>query len=95
MFKVLLPHSPFCPATEPGMHHPKIAEPFRQIAPWNSSSIAIKNSLHKQPIIHRRTSYRTHPSWQHPFDPLPLIVPYAVAMYAQIQKLRGAAVPFI
>jgi hypothetical protein len=75
MLEEVLPHSPFGPATEPRMHHAKIAEPFRQVAPWDSSSIAIENSLYKKPIIPSRTSYRTLPPWQHPFDPLPLIVP--------------------
>jgi hypothetical protein len=32
-FKELPPHSPFGAVTKPGIHHPKIAEPFRQIAP--------------------------------------------------------------
>ena len=40
----------------PGMRHAKIAEPFRQIAPWNCSSIAIENSLHKEPLVPGRTS---------------------------------------
>jgi hypothetical protein len=64
----------------------------REIAPWDSSSIAKKNSLHKPSIIPSRTSYRTLPSWRHPFDPLSLIVPYTIAMYTHIQKLRGSEI---
>jgi hypothetical protein len=33
------------------MHHPEIAEPLGQIAPWNARSIAIQNRLDKQTVI--------------------------------------------
>jgi len=75
MLEKLLPHSRLGPAAEPRMHHAKIAETFRQFASWNSGSIAIENRLNEQSIVPSWTSYRTLPSRQHTFDPLPLIVP--------------------
>lgn len=41
MLEQLLPHASFGPTAEPRMHHPEIAEPFRQVTPRNPSSIAI------------------------------------------------------
>ena len=75
MLKQLLPYASSGPTTEPGMHHTEIAKAFRQIPPRYPGSIAIQHRLNKQSIIAGRTSYRTLPPWQHPFDPLPLIVP--------------------
>ena len=75
MPKKVLPHSPSGPAVEPSIHHAKIAEPLRQIAPWHSNSMAIEHRLNQQSIAPSPTAYRTLPPWQNPFDPLPLIVP--------------------
>jgi hypothetical protein len=40
-----------------------------------------------------RENRRTLPPWQHPFDPLPWIVPEAVTIYTHIEKLRDHAAP--
>jgi len=57
------------------MHHAKIAKAFRQITPRNPGSIAIQDRLHKQPVVLRRTTYRTLSPRQQFLNPFPLIIP--------------------
>ena len=45
MLENLLPNPAFPPATETGMHHPEITEPFRQIAPGNTGPVAVQNRI--------------------------------------------------
>jgi len=43
------------------MHHAEIAEPFRKVPPRQPGAIAIKNCLHKRPVVFGRAAHRTPP----------------------------------
>ena len=58
-----------------------IAEPTRKIAPRNTGPVAVKHSLHKQPVVLSRTANVALTARQRVLDPFPLVVSQAVATH--------------
>ena len=77
------------PPAESRMHHAKVAEAFRQIAPRYPRAIAIQHSLHEQPVVPRRSAHEAFTPRQQPLDPIPLIVSQSITTYAHMLKIKS------
>jgi uncharacterized protein YceH (UPF0502 family) len=53
-----LPHVASAPAGVPQMHHPKVAEARRQVAPGNAGAGAVEHRLHEEAVVLRRSPNR-------------------------------------
>ena len=76
-----LPHTRLGPTAEPPMHANTITKALREIAPRQTCTITVEHRLDKQPVVLRRRSHMARPPRQKVLNPLPLIVPEAVASH--------------
>jgi len=83
-----LPDTANSPPAEPRMRHTEVAEPFRQVAPWNPGTIAIQYSLDKQPVVPGRTTHDTLTSRQQILYPIPLIVSQPIPPYTHPLNIK-------
>jgi hypothetical protein len=88
MLENSLPDTANGPSAESRMHHSKIAESLRKIAPRNPGTIAIENSFDKQTVVLSRAPDHARTTWQQILHPIPLIVPQPVTPYTHPLRLK-------
>jgi len=77
----LLPDPGLRPARPPCVHLDRVAEPVRQVAPWNARPVTIENRLDEQPVVAGGHADRTFAARQQVLDPFPLFVTQCIAAH--------------
>lgn len=81
-----LPNPRFRPAAVTAMDVLPVAKAFGQVAPGNPRPVAIQHRLDKQTVVRRRHSDLPLTPRKQIANPLPLIVPQAVASHRSAPK---------
>jgi hypothetical protein len=76
-----LPDTGLGPTGKPRVNVDRIAKPLRQVAPGNSSAIALEHGLDEQTVVSCRHPDMTFTAGQQVLDTIPLVVTKGVASH--------------